>query len=180
MTNALYKIIKNILFLKSKEFPDKEEERKLMQRFSASEVGTLWQGLGSVPQELQGNKFYQQQLEYGRDSVGLEPWLSLKGYIGFSFKMPNRELDLETFSGCFLKLTHTWQFKFLIAHGSIGTEPWRQWVGAALLCVWFFIPGFWCLNTHACCLRKEEVLTPQSPRSLIPKTCLLDVKTTWL
>lgn len=52
MTNALYKIIKNILFLKSKEFPDKEKERKLMQRFSASEVGTLWQGLGSVPQEL--------------------------------------------------------------------------------------------------------------------------------
>ena len=51
MTNALYKIIKNILFFKSKDFPDKEE-RKLMQRFSASEVGTLWQGLGSVPQEL--------------------------------------------------------------------------------------------------------------------------------
>lgn len=33
MTNALYKII---YFLKSKEFPDREKERKLMQRFSAS------------------------------------------------------------------------------------------------------------------------------------------------
>lgn len=140
MTNALYKII---YFLKSKEFPDREKERKLMQRFSVSEVGTLWQRLGSVPQELaarqeppsnphlQGNKFYQ-QLEGGRGSLGSEPWLNLAGHLGFSFKMPNRVLDLETFNGCFLKLTHTWQFEFLVAHGSIAIEPWRQWVGAAL------------------------------------------------
>lgn len=49
MTNALYKII---YFFKSKEFPDREKKRKLMQRFSVSEVGTLCEGLGSAPQEL--------------------------------------------------------------------------------------------------------------------------------
>lgn len=150
MTNALYKIIKNILFLKSKEFPDKEKERKTDAKIFCFWGGYLVARAGECPPrtgsqtrasnlQLQGNKFYQQQLGYGRGSVGSEPWLSLTEYIGFSFKMPNRELDLETFSGCFLKLTHTWQFEFLVAHGSVGTEPWRRWVGAALLRAWLLV-----------------------------------------
>lgn len=59
MTNALYKIIGNILFLKSKEFPAREKERKLMQRFSVSEVGTCGKGWGVSPRSWQPDRSLQ-------------------------------------------------------------------------------------------------------------------------
>lgn len=86
-----------------------------MQRFSVSEMGTLWQWLGGVLADRQGLPIHNLKEVNSTSSLrvvevdfALHTWPRAQpSRTHWLQGTPSRELDLEMFSGCVLKLSHT-------------------------------------------------------------------------